>query len=56
MHGVVDLMIGVPVAGDSLTVRIQKQADRLSVEVKHRPTNTVIMSRPLASREYHQAH
>jgi hypothetical protein len=47
--GLIDLMIGVPVDGRTVTVRIQKQAGALSFEVKHHPTNEVFMSMPLGA-------
>ena len=47
VHGVIDLMVGVPVAGENVTVRIQKSANSSTVEVRHHPTNAVVMSLPL---------
>jgi hypothetical protein len=49
VHGVIDLMLGVPVGGKTITVRVQKQAETLSVEIKHPSTNETVMSIPLAA-------
>jgi hypothetical protein len=49
VHGVVDLMLGVPVAGKVCTVRVHKQAETVSVGIKHPVTNETILSLPLAS-------
>ncbi len=49
VRGVVDLVLGVLVGGDIITVRIYKQSDTLSAEVKNPATNETVMSVPLAS-------
>lgn len=49
VQGVIDLILGVPVGGKTVTVRVQKQAETLSVEIKDPATNTTFMSVPLAS-------
>lgn len=49
VHGVIDLVLGVPVGGENITVRIHKQSDTLSAEVKNPVTNETVMSVPLAS-------
>jgi len=49
VHGVVDLVLGIPVGGENLTVRIHKQSETLSVEVKNPVTNETVMSLPIAA-------
>ena len=49
VQGVIDLVLGIPVGGESITVRIYKHSDTLSAEVKNPITNQVVMSVPLAS-------
>ena len=48
-QGVVDLMLGVPVGGKTITVRVQKKEDGSAVEVKHSANNKTLLSLPLAS-------
>ena len=49
VQGVVDLVLGVPVEGETITVRVHKQSDTLSVAVKNPMTNETVMSLPLAA-------
>jgi hypothetical protein len=49
VHGVVDLVLGIPVGEETITVRVHKQSDTLSVEVKNPVTNETVMSLPIAS-------
>lgn len=49
VHGVIDLMLGIPVGARMITVRVHKQAETLSVEVKHPTTGETVLSLPLAS-------
>jgi hypothetical protein len=49
VHGVVDLVLGVPVGEETITVRVHKQSDTVSLEVKNPITNETVMSLPLAS-------
>jgi len=49
VHGVVDLVLGIPVGEETITVRVHKQSDTLSVEVKNPITNETVMSLPLAA-------
>lgn len=48
-QGVIDLMLGVPINGKTLMVRVQKQNDAATVEVKHITNNKTLMTLPLAS-------
>jgi hypothetical protein len=48
-QGVVDLMLGVPVGGKTITVRVQKKEDGSAVDVKHSANNKTLLSLPLAS-------
>ncbi len=48
-HGVVELMLGIPVDGKTITVRIQKQAETMSADVKIAATNQSVMSVPLSA-------
>jgi hypothetical protein len=45
---VVDLVLGIPVGEETITVRVHKQSDTLSVEVKNPITNETVMILPLA--------
>ena len=49
VHGVIDLVLGVPVGNENITVRIHKRSDTLSAEVKNPVTNETVMTVPLAS-------
>ncbi len=49
VHGMIDLVLGVPVGGETIAVRVHKQSDTLSAEVKNLATNETVMSLPLAS-------
>jgi hypothetical protein len=49
MRGVVDLVLGIPVGHENITVRIYKQSDTLSAEVRNPITNQAVMSVPLSS-------
>jgi hypothetical protein len=49
VHGVIDLVLSVPVAEKAITVRVHKEAGTVSVEVKHPITNETVFSLPLAS-------
>jgi len=49
VHGVVDLVLGIPVGEETITVRVHKQSDTLSVEVKNPITNETVMSLPIAA-------
>jgi len=49
VHGVVDLVLGIPVGEETVTVRVHKQSETLSVEVKNPVTNETVMSLPIAS-------
>jgi hypothetical protein len=49
VRGVVDLVLGIPVGSDTITVRIYKQSDILSAEVRNPITNEAVMSVPLGS-------
>jgi len=49
IHGVVDLVLGIPVGMETITVRVHKQSDTHSVEVKNPITNEIVMSLPIAS-------
>ena len=46
---VVDLILGIPVGHENITVRIYEQSDILSAEVRNPITNEVVMNVPLAS-------
>jgi hypothetical protein len=48
-HGMIDLVLGVPVGDETITVRVHKQSDTLSAEIKNLITNQTVMSLPLAS-------
>jgi len=48
-HGMIDLVLGVPVGEETITVRVYKQTDTLSAEIKSLVTNQTVMSLPLAS-------
>jgi len=49
VRGVVDLVLGVPVGEETITVRIYKQTDIHSAEVRNPISNEAVMSVPLAS-------
>jgi len=49
VRGVIDLVLGVPVGQETITVRIYKQSDILSAEVRNPISNEAVMSVPLAS-------
>lgn len=49
VQGVIDLVLGVPVEGETITVRVHKQSDTLSVAVKNPLTNETVMSMPVAA-------
>jgi|SRR5665213_1323221 len=49
VRGVVDLVLGIPVGQETITVRIYKQSDILSAEVRNPITNEAVMSVPLAA-------
>jgi hypothetical protein len=49
VRGVIDLVLGVPVGHETITVRIYKQSDVLSAEIRNPITNEAVMSVPLAS-------
>ncbi|HET6144716.1 MAG TPA: hypothetical protein VFE02_14495 [Candidatus Acidoferrales bacterium] len=49
VRGVIDLVLGIPVGQENITVRIYKQSDILSAEVRNPITNEAVMSVPLAS-------
>jgi len=49
VRGVIDLVLGIPVGGETITVRIHKQSDTLSAEIKNPITNHVGMTVPIAS-------
>ena len=49
VQGVVDLVLGVPVEGETVTVRVHKQSETLSVAIKNPLTNETVMSLPLAA-------
>jgi len=49
VHGLIDLVLGVPVGEETITVRVYKQLDTRSAEVKNPITNETVMSLPLAS-------
>lgn len=49
VHGVVDLVLGIPVGEETITVRVHKQSDTVSLEVKNPITNETVMSLPIAS-------
>ena len=49
VQGVVDLVLSIPVGEETITVRVHKQSDTLSVEVKNPVTNETVMSLPLAA-------
>ncbi|HEX3375450.1 MAG TPA: hypothetical protein VHS29_01230 [Candidatus Acidoferrales bacterium] len=49
VRGVIDLVLGIPVGHDTITVRIYKQSDILSAEVRNPITNETVMSVPLSS-------
>ncbi len=49
VRGVIDLVLGIPVGQETITVRIYKQSDILSAEVRNPITNEVVMSVPLSS-------
>jgi hypothetical protein len=48
LHGMIDLTLGIPVGDETITVRIHKQSDTRSAEVKNPVTNETVMSLPLA--------
>lgn len=49
VQGVIDLVLGVPVGENNITVRIHKQTGTLSAEVKNPTTGEAVMTVPLAS-------
>jgi hypothetical protein len=49
VRGVIDLVLGIPVGQENITVRIYKQSDILSAEVRNPITNEAVMSVPLSS-------
>jgi hypothetical protein len=49
LHGVVDLVLGIPIGEETITVRVHKQSDTRSVEVKNPITNEIVMSLPIAA-------
>jgi hypothetical protein len=49
VRGVVDLVLGIPVGQENIMVRIYKQSDILSAEVRNPITNEAVMSVPLSS-------
>jgi hypothetical protein len=49
VQAVIDLMLGIPVAGKTITVRIQKREDASSLDVKHATTNKTLLTLPLTS-------
>jgi hypothetical protein len=49
VQGVVDLVLGVPLDGETITVRVYKQSDTLSLAVKNPITNETVMSLPIAA-------
>lgn len=49
VQGVVDLVLSIPVGEETITVRVHKQSDTLSLEVKNPITNEAVMSLPLAA-------
>jgi hypothetical protein len=49
VRGVIDLVLGIPVGQETITVRIYKQSDILSAEVRNPITNEAVMSVPLSS-------
>ena len=49
VQGVVDLVLGVPIEGETITVRVHKQSDTHSIAVKNPLTNETVMSLPLAA-------
>ena len=48
-QGVIDLVLGVPVRGTTVTVHVQKGSNSLSAYVKSPATNATIMELPLSS-------
>jgi len=48
-QGLIDMLIGVSVAGGNATVRIRKQAGAARIEVKDPSTNVTLISLPLSS-------
>jgi hypothetical protein len=49
MREVIDLVLGIPVGEETITVRIHKQSQTLSAEVKNPINNKSVMSVPMAS-------
>src|SRR5689334_2069161 len=49
VHGVVDLVLGIPIGEETITVRVHKQSDTHSVEVKNPISNEIVMSLPIAA-------
>ena len=49
VRGVIDLVLGIPVGQENIAVRIYKQSDILSAEVRNPITNEAVMSVPLSS-------
>jgi hypothetical protein len=48
-HEIIDLMLGVPISGTTITVRVQKAAADSSVEVKSPTNGATVMRLPLSS-------
>jgi hypothetical protein len=49
VQGVVDLVLGIPVCGETITVRVYKQPNTHTVEVKNPISNETVLSLPLNS-------
>jgi hypothetical protein len=49
IHGIVDLVLGIPIDGTTIAVRVYKQAEISSAEIRNPTTHEVVMSLPLAS-------
>jgi hypothetical protein len=49
VHGVVDLVLGIPIGEETITVRVHKQSDTHSVEVKNPISNEIVLSLPIAA-------
>jgi hypothetical protein len=48
-RGVIDMVLGIPVGAETITVRLHKQSDSITAEVKNPVTNKVVMTLPVAS-------
>jgi hypothetical protein len=49
VQGVIDMLLGIPVCGETVTVRVHKQSETLTAEIKNPITNETVLSLPVAA-------